>query len=288
MPLKLNVGVSRKVGRPDYGSAGASCHLEVELDAGLLDDLDAFHARVRHAYVAARQAVVDELARLHDPAPEPVAGSSPAAASTGSAPRNTTSPAARPPTGRFRPGRAPREADGARRPRRGRSGRWSPWPAARAPTSTASSATASASCGPRTCRWPRPRSSLINSGPTPRSDRDPGLSVRTSQRQEGPIAHDQSPPPGRRRARIAGRRPRRPRRAVRRDATADGDDGRTDRSPDDRVNPVDRPVAARDDRAVGPLGRRRRDVPRPASARATPPPPSTDAGAETPWEPVRN
>jgi hypothetical protein len=72
MALKLNVGVSRKVGLPDYGSVGASCNLEVELDAGLIDrDLDAFQARVRGVYVAAHQAVHDELARLHVPVAEP-------------------------------------------------------------------------------------------------------------------------------------------------------------------------------------------------------------------------
>ena len=66
MALKLNVGVSRKVGLPDFGSVGASCNLELEVDAGLLErDLDAFHARVRDVYVAAHQAVHDELARLH-------------------------------------------------------------------------------------------------------------------------------------------------------------------------------------------------------------------------------
>jgi hypothetical protein len=66
MPLKLNVGVSRKVGLPDYGSMGASCNVEVELDAGLLEhDLDGFHARVKKAYIAAHQAVHDELARNH-------------------------------------------------------------------------------------------------------------------------------------------------------------------------------------------------------------------------------
>ena len=68
MPLKLNVGVSRKVGLPDYGSVGAVCNLEMELDAGLLEhDLDGFHARIRDAYVAAHQAVHDELARLQAP-----------------------------------------------------------------------------------------------------------------------------------------------------------------------------------------------------------------------------
>jgi len=66
--MKLNVGVSRKVGMPDYGSVGASCNLEMELDAGLLEkDLDGFHARIRSAYVAAHQAVHDELARLQVP-----------------------------------------------------------------------------------------------------------------------------------------------------------------------------------------------------------------------------
>src|SRR5438132_13492072 len=78
MPLKLNVGVSRKVGLPDYCSAGASCNIEVELDSGLLQhDLGAFHAEVRAAFIAARQAVDDELVRLQvQPAPGgvPVAG----------------------------------------------------------------------------------------------------------------------------------------------------------------------------------------------------------------------
>jgi hypothetical protein len=70
MPLKLNVGASRKIGLPDYGSVGASCNLEMELDSALLErDLDGFHARVRDAFIAARQAVHDELARVHVQAP---------------------------------------------------------------------------------------------------------------------------------------------------------------------------------------------------------------------------
>jgi hypothetical protein len=68
MPMKLNVGVSRKVGLPDYGSVGASCNLELELEAGLLErDLEGFHSQIRSAYVAAHQAVHDELARLQLP-----------------------------------------------------------------------------------------------------------------------------------------------------------------------------------------------------------------------------
>jgi hypothetical protein len=63
--MRLNVGVSRKMGLPDYGSVGASCNLELELDAGLLErDLGSFHTQVRSDYVAAHHAVHDELARL--------------------------------------------------------------------------------------------------------------------------------------------------------------------------------------------------------------------------------
>jgi hypothetical protein len=68
MPLKLSVGLSRKVGQPDYGSLGASCGVEVELDPMLLrDDLQGFHASVRDAFVACGQAVNDELSRLGSP-----------------------------------------------------------------------------------------------------------------------------------------------------------------------------------------------------------------------------
>ena len=81
MPMRLNVGVSKKLGMPEYSSIGATCNIELELEARLLEaDLDGFHAQVRSAYVAAQQAVNDELARLQaQPAPPPAvtAGSVP-------------------------------------------------------------------------------------------------------------------------------------------------------------------------------------------------------------------
>jgi hypothetical protein len=65
MPLRLNVGVSKKLGLPEYSSIGASCNLELEVDPMLIhNDLDGLHEQIRGAFVAVQQAVNDELARL--------------------------------------------------------------------------------------------------------------------------------------------------------------------------------------------------------------------------------
>ena len=63
MPMTVKVGLAKRIGQPDFGSLGASCDIELELDGGLLfNDLDGLQQKVRAAYTACRQAVNDELA----------------------------------------------------------------------------------------------------------------------------------------------------------------------------------------------------------------------------------
>lgn len=88
MPLKLNIGLTKKIGQPNYGSLGASCHIEIELEQSLLfADLDGFHERVRSTFIACRQAVFDELARERSAATGcPAVASEPVAIALAAAP----------------------------------------------------------------------------------------------------------------------------------------------------------------------------------------------------------
>jgi len=63
MPLRLNVGVSRKLGLPNYGSIGASCAVEVELEPLAFHDGDMLRSRCQEAFATCRQAVEDELGK---------------------------------------------------------------------------------------------------------------------------------------------------------------------------------------------------------------------------------
>jgi hypothetical protein len=63
MPLKTNVGVSRKVADQNYGSRGASVNLEVELDSTLINEPDRFHDRIRQVFRLAQSAIDEELIR---------------------------------------------------------------------------------------------------------------------------------------------------------------------------------------------------------------------------------
>lgn len=69
MSVKLNIGLSRKVGESNYGSRGASINLEVELDNGVLNDPGQLRERVHDLYALARESVDEELQRPMDAGP---------------------------------------------------------------------------------------------------------------------------------------------------------------------------------------------------------------------------
>jgi hypothetical protein len=61
MPLKLNVGLSRKIGDSDYGSRGGSVNLELELDSGLVNDSARLQERIRQLFGLVRTSLTEEL-----------------------------------------------------------------------------------------------------------------------------------------------------------------------------------------------------------------------------------
>jgi len=63
MPLKANVSLAKKLGLPDYGSIGAHCGLELELDSTLIEDAEAFRQKIQRLYALAHQSIVDQLER---------------------------------------------------------------------------------------------------------------------------------------------------------------------------------------------------------------------------------
>ena len=63
MPLRTNIGVTRKVADNNYGSRGASVNLEVELDSSLIQEPDRLQERIRQVFRLAQEAVDEELAR---------------------------------------------------------------------------------------------------------------------------------------------------------------------------------------------------------------------------------
>ena len=61
MGVKINVGYCQKIGLPNYGSEGAHCNLELEMDSGLLNNTEVFQRRVQEVYAACRVAVETQL-----------------------------------------------------------------------------------------------------------------------------------------------------------------------------------------------------------------------------------
>tara|TARA_B110000495_G_scaffold148615_1_gene131467 strand:- start:195 stop:659 length:465 start_codon:yes stop_codon:yes gene_type:complete len=61
MPMKLNIGLNQKKGEPNYGSRGASFHVEVEVDSSVAIDPKRLRERARALYAIARKAIDEEL-----------------------------------------------------------------------------------------------------------------------------------------------------------------------------------------------------------------------------------
>lgn len=61
MPLKLNVGASKKVGENNFGSRGASINVEMELDSALVNDPPKLQERIRQLFGLVRLSLAEEL-----------------------------------------------------------------------------------------------------------------------------------------------------------------------------------------------------------------------------------
>src|SRR5688572_8790296 len=61
MPLKLNVGLSRKVGEANYGSRGASVNVEMELESTLIGEPQKLRERIRQVFGVVRDSLAEEL-----------------------------------------------------------------------------------------------------------------------------------------------------------------------------------------------------------------------------------
>jgi hypothetical protein len=61
MPLRLNVGLTKKVGQENYGSKGASVNLEMELDGTLAHEPTKLKEKIGQLFALCRASLNDEL-----------------------------------------------------------------------------------------------------------------------------------------------------------------------------------------------------------------------------------
>ena len=61
MPLKLNCGLSRKIGEANYGSRGASVNVELELESSLIGEPAKLQERIRQLFSVVRSSLTEEL-----------------------------------------------------------------------------------------------------------------------------------------------------------------------------------------------------------------------------------
>lgn len=68
MTMKITVGLSRKIGQPHFGSLGASCQLDLELDPQTLRGQPQWaEMKIREAFTLCRQSIDAELAQHAQP-----------------------------------------------------------------------------------------------------------------------------------------------------------------------------------------------------------------------------
>ncbi len=61
--IKLNAGISRKIGQPNFGSRGASVNVELELESSAAQDTNVLQQKIRGLFAIAKTAVDEELGR---------------------------------------------------------------------------------------------------------------------------------------------------------------------------------------------------------------------------------
>ena len=68
MSTKINVGLSRKIGQPNFGSLGASCHIDLKIDpqAASLGP-EAIQRQIMTAFTICKQSIDAELAKSDQP-----------------------------------------------------------------------------------------------------------------------------------------------------------------------------------------------------------------------------
>lgn len=71
MPVKLNVGLSRKVSDTNYGSRGASVNVELEADSALVTEPSKLQERLRHLFSLVRTSLDAELNGVSNGHPPP-------------------------------------------------------------------------------------------------------------------------------------------------------------------------------------------------------------------------
>lgn len=83
MPLRLRVGLSKKVGEAGYGSRGAQIDLEVEVDTRLVAEPGKLQERIRELFGLAQQSIQEELHGTSEATPTSSPANNGNASSTG-------------------------------------------------------------------------------------------------------------------------------------------------------------------------------------------------------------